>query len=291
MALTIKSLSIRPVTFDMFRLRRLLLAMVALLAVSTVASSAAWGASKDKLAMEDDGEFYGAQPWPQQRVVLLLPLQLGAGWNLDQEKSKPLLKPAEAMFQQALQSSGKLSTIQLHRYNPIVLRGIQEKLVTREEADALLVNPTLEGVQKLLVGMEFLQRPLIAQVTLDETTVAPGTPTATLTTTATGKLYEADNPQPIREVVVTSKTVPLYKQERRNGKTLMIRQSARERIYKTSSDSFDKIVAEFVRPIQDITLPDAVITTTTGATTTVLPPKIIEVPAGQVLGTFEIPKK
>ena len=224
-------------------------------------------------------------------MVLLLPVQLGPGWNLDKEKAQPLLAPAEAMMQQALQSTGKFSTIQLHRYNAILLRAVQEKIITKEESDALLATPTIEGVQKLLAAMQFQQRPLIAQVTLDEANVGVGTPSATLTTTATGKLYEADNPQPIREVVVTSKAVPLYRMEKRKGTTLMIRRSARQRILKAASDSFDKIAAEFVRPVEDITLPNPTITTSTGATVTVLPPTVIEVPAGQLLGTFEIPKK
>ncbi len=287
MALIIKSPLSQVVTTKRFRLRHLQLAFIAIFAVSTLAAGAAMGAAKDKTM---DGEFYGAPPWPQQRVVLLLPLQLGAGWNLDQDKAKPLLKPAEAMLQLALQKTGKFSTIQLHRYNSIVLRGVQEKLITKEEADALVASPTLEGVQKLLAGMEFLQRPLIAQVTLDEANVDVGTPSATLTTTATGKLYEADSAQPIREVVVTSKTVPLYRQEKYKNKTIMVRESARERILKASSDSFNKIGAEFVRPIEDITLPNPVITTESGATVTVVPPKVIEVPKGQVLGTFETPK-
>lgn len=290
MALTIKSPLSKVFTANQFRLRQFQFAFFAIFAISTFVAGAAMGATKDQDAMMD-GEFYGAAPWPQQRVVLLLPLQLGAGWNLDKEKAKPLLKPAEAMLQLSLQKTGKFSTIQLHRYNAIVLRGIQEKLITKEEADALVASPTLEGVQKLLAGMEFLQRPLIAQVTLDEANVAVGTPSATLTTTATGKLYEADSAQPIREVVVTSKTVPLYRQEKYKNKTIMVRASARERILKASSDSFDKIGAEFVRPIEDITLPNPVITTESGVTVTVAPPRVIEVPKGQVLGTFEIPKK
>jgi hypothetical protein len=292
MALTIKSPVSKIFAANPFHLRQLQFAFFAAFAVSILMAGAAMGATKDKSkVIVDDGEFYGSPPWPQQRVVLLLPLQLGAGWNLDKEKAKPLLKPADAMMQLALQKTGKFSTMQLHRYNPIVLRGIQEKLITKEEADALIATPTLEGVQKLLVGMEFLQRPLIAQVTLDEANVGVGTPSATLTTAATGKLYEADSAQPIREVVVTSKAVPLYRMEKRKGKTLMIRLSARERILKAASDSFDKIAAEFVHPIEDITLPNPVITTDSGATVTVAPPKVIEVPKGQVLGTFETPKK
>ena len=282
MALTIKNL---------LPSKRALLCLGAICAGSTLLAASAFGAPDNDEKMMAEGEFYGSPPWPVQRVVLLMPLQLGAGWNLDKEKSAPLLKPAEAELQLALQKTGKFSTVQWHRYNPIILRGIQEKLLTKEEADALLAAPTIEGVQKALNPMQFQQRPLIAQVTLDETTVAAGTPSATVTTTATGKLYEVDNPQPIREVVVTSKALPLYRMEKRKGKDVLIRRSARQRILKAATDSFEKIAAEFVRPIEDITLPDPVITTTTGAPVIAVPPQIIEVPRGQVLGTFEIPKK
>lgn len=264
-------------------------ALAVFCAVSAILPGVAFAAPQNAATAET--EFFGSEPWPAQRVVVLMPLQLGPSWNLDKTKSTPLLHEAEAELQRALQRTGKFSTTQLHRYNPIILRSVQEKLLTKEQADALLAAPTLDGVQKALAPMRFDQAPLIAQVTLDEAIVAAGSPTATVSTKATGRLYEANNPQPIREVVVSSVPEPLYKVQKRRGNTVLVQQSPRTRILKAAEDSFNQIARDFVRPIEDITLPDAVLPAPVTGTVVVPAPALIEVPAGQVLGTFQIPKK
>lgn len=226
------------------------------------------------------------EPWLGQRVLLLMPLQLGTGWNLDKKKSESLLAEAEGKLQLALQRTGKFSTTQLHRHNPLILRGVQEKLYTKEQANALVAAPTLDALQKALAPMRFEQDPLIAVVTLDEVATSPGQVNTDVTLTATGKLYEINGAQPIREVIVTSKGYSLYKQEKRKGKQVLVRRSPRERLMQAANDAFGTIAQDFVRPIDGIAWPESLNT---------LPGGAVVVPSGtpgdQVYGTFNVPQK
>jgi hypothetical protein len=231
-------------------------------------------------------EANGTEPWIGQRVLLLLPLQLGAGWNLDKKKSEALLPAAEAKLQLALQRTGKFSTTQLHRYNPLILRGVQEKLYTKEQADALIATPSLDGLQKALAPMRFEQPPLIAVVTLDEVATQPGQTNTDAVLTATGKLYEVDSPTPIREVIVTSRGYSLFKREKRKGKQVLVRLSPRERLMSAADSAFGRIAEDFVRPIDDISWPESLVTLPTGA---VIVPN--GTPGTQVYGTFDVPQR
>ena len=253
---------------------------------STMWGSLAQAAPRKPAPVVIEQEPNGEEPWLGQRVLLLMPLQLGSGWNLDKKKSESLLAQAEGQLQLALQRTGKFSTTQLHRHNPLILRGVQEKLYTKEQADALIANPTLDALQKALAPMRFEQDPLIAVVTLDEVATNPGQVNTDVTLTATGKLYEVNSPQPIREVIVTSKGYSLYRQERRKGNRIMIRRSTRERLMQAANDAFGTIAEDFVRPIDGIAWPESLNTLPTGA---------VVVPSGtpgdQVYGTFDVPQK
>lgn len=236
------------------------------------------------VVIEDEAQ--GEEPWIGQRVVLLLPLQLGAGWNLDKDKSTKLLADAEAKLQLALQRTGKFSTTQLHRYNPLILRGVQEKLYTKEQAAALIATPTVDAVQKALAPMRFEQEPLIAVVTLDEVATQPGAVNTDVVLTATGKLYDISSATPIREVIVTSHGYSLYKQEKRKGKRVLVRRTPRERLMLAADSAFSRIAEDFVRPIDGIAWPE---------TLTTLPAGAVVVPSGtpgtQVYGTFDVPQR
>ncbi len=241
---------------------------------------------KAPVSMVVEDESIGEEPWAEQRVVLLMPLQLGPGWNLDKTKSSKLLSEAEGKLQLALQRTGKLSTTQLHRYNPLILRGVQEKLYTKEQAAALIATPTVDGLQKALAPMRFDQEPLIAVVTLDEVATQPGESNTDVVLTATGKLYDMSSATPIREVIVTSRGYSLYKQDKRKGKRVLIRRTPRERLMLAADSAFTRIAEDFVRPIDGIAWPESLTTLPTGA---IVVPN--GTPGSQVYGTFDVPQQ
>lgn len=261
---------------------------------------------------------FGREPWPAQRALILLPLQFGPGWNLDRAKADLILPIAEQKLQQALQRTGKFSTSQVHRYNPIFLRRIQEGpltaeeklrspgeevLLTREQFNTLLANPTLEGVQRAVSSLRFEQAPLIARFAMEEVTTQLGSPSPVVMAQVTGQLFEANNPVAIKTVVVTSDPVPLYIARKVGKKTLMVRRSASDRIVTAADNSFIQIAREFVKPVDDIVLPEPVRPQFPAGAPAVggtlvnplptgpirIPPAVIEVPAGQVLGSFRVP--
>ena len=260
----------------------------------------------------------GRAPWPAQRVLILLPLQFGPGWNLDRAKAALLMPIAEQRLQQALQRTGKFSTSQVHRYNPIFLRrikdrpltaeeklrtpGEEEVLLTREQFDALVANPTLKGVQDALASLRFDQAPLIAQFSMEEVSTQLGSPSPIVMAQVTGQLYEYNNPIAIKTVVVTSDPVPLYVPRKVGKKNLMVRRSASDRILVAADNSFVQIAREFVKPVDDIILPEPTmpeipegtilpggVVGTNNSGPTRVPPKVIPVPPGQVLGSFPVP--
>lgn len=257
-------------------------------------------------------QLFGRAPWPAQRVIILLPLQFGPGWNLDRDKAASLLPIAEQKLQQALQRTGKFSTSQVHRYNPIFLRRIKDRpltteeklgtpgdevLLTKEDFDALVANPTLPGLQAALASLRFDQAPLIAQFMMEEVTTEMGSPSPVVMAQVTGKLFEYNNPIAVKTVVVTSDPVPLYIARKVGKKTLMVRRSASDRILVAADNSFMQIAREFVKPVDDIMLPEPTMpeipdgAAISGATTGPMrvPPAVIQVPPGQVLGSFPAP--
>jgi hypothetical protein len=236
--------------------------------------------------------YFGRQPWPEQRVVLLLPLQFGPGWNLDKERAAYILPEAEQKLQQALQRTGKFSTMQVHRYNPVLLRAAQDKILTAEQVKTIVATPTVANVQAALGKMVFDQPPLIAEFSMDEITTEAGAPIPTVRAQVTGKLYEANDPEAIKTVVVTSDPQPLYFARKQKGKIVYVRRSAGDRILTAADNAFEQIAHEFVKPLEDITLPEPPTPTgiaVEGAPGAVRP--VIKVPQGQVLGTFPVPNK
>ena len=262
------------------------------------------------------------EPWPTQRTLILLPLQFGPGWNLDRAKAAMILPIAEQKLQQALQRTGKFSTSQVHRYNPLFLRRIRDRpltadekgantpdevLLTKEDFDALVANPTLAGVQKALSSLTFDQAPLIAQFPMEEITTELGSPSPVVMAQVTGQVFEVNNPVAVKTVVVTSDPVPLYLARKVGKKNLMVRRSASDRIVTAANNSFIQIAREFVKPIDDIMLPEPVmpeipagavlpggVSGTNGGINGVtgpvrVPPAVIQVPPGQVLGSFSVP--
>lgn len=266
--------------------------VVVVLAVSAPSAFAKDPAPKDTL---DDDRMFAREPWPTQRVVLILPLQLGPGWNLNREQAAPILPEAEQKLQQAMQRTGKFSTTQLHRYHPIFLRAIQDKVLTREQVNTVLATPTVEAIQGALGKMRFDQPPLLAEFAMEEISTEAGSPIPTVRSQVTGKLYEANDPVAFKTIVVTSEPVPLYNARKKGNQTVYVRRNAAERIIAAADDAFIQIAREFVKPLDEIKLPEVavpenVIIDPNAPGGTVVRP-VITVPKGQVLGTFPAPKQ
>lgn len=277
--------------------------LIALAAAGTLVLSAAIANAQTAKTTAQDAptvntQLFGREPWPAQRAVLLLPLQFGPGWNLDKERAALIMPEAEQKLQVALQRTGKFSTMQIHRYNPIFLRAVQDKLLTKEQVDAVLAGPTLQNVQEAMGKINFRQRPLIAEFAMEEITTEAGNPIPNVRAQVTGKLYEATDGVAIRTIVVTSDPQPLYYVRKKGKNTTYVRRSSSERILAAANNAFDQIAKEFVKPLDDITLPEPVVpegmTVVPGSTPGVVTPggqTVITVPKGQVLGTFTIPVK
>jgi hypothetical protein len=275
-----------------------LMALASAVALTTPAQAEKAKAAKPE-APTINTQLFGREPWPAQRTVLLLPLQFGPGWNLDKERAAAIMPEAEQKLQVALQRTGKFSTTQVHRYNPIFLRAVQDKLLTKEQVDAIVAAPTLQNVQEALSKINFRQAPLIAEFSMEEITTEAGAPVPNVRAQVTGKLYEATDGVAIRTVVVTSDPQPLYYTRKKGKNTVYVRRSSSERVLSAANNAFDQIAKEFVKPLEDITLPEPVIpegmTPVTGTVTpgAVTPggQTVITVPQGQVLGTFPVPPK
>lgn len=282
-------------------------ALAALLAAVPFTSQDISAAPRTSAVLAQEETFFGHEPWPGQRTVLLLPLQFGESWNLDPERMAVTMPVAEQKMQQALQRTGKFSTMQVHRYNPLFLRAVQDGLragaaaapangtpppptLTREQLDNFLAAPNLANSQSVLAAMPFEQPAMIAEVFMDEVTVEAGSPSPSVLAQVTGKLYEVGNPVPVRTVVVTSEPTSLYLVRQRGRNRVLVRRSPSDRLLAAADNAFNQLAREFVRPVEDITLPNPVLVAPDGTVTVVSPaPAVIEVPRGQVLGTFTPP--
>jgi hypothetical protein len=238
-------------------------------------STTAEAAPKQKLV--------GREPWPGKRVVLVLPLQLGEGWNADPTAGSLLLAPAQDELHEALEATGKFSLIESHRFNPILSRAVQDKVATREQLDALVNAPTLETARQILTTMSFEQQPFIADFRLEEVRTNGTGKGSTIQVQVSGRLYEVTNPVAVKSIVVTSNPIVRAKN-----------QSSLDTAVVAAGDAFDQIVAQFVAPLADIEftpMPTAPTDTATSATpvppTPVAPtpaPPSSTLPAGGLAG-------
>ena len=109
------------------------------------------------------------EPWPGRRVVLLLPLQLGVGFNADREFGNLILPRAEAELAQALEATGKFSVLRVHRFSPLVQRGLFEKRVTEEQVRNVTTEPvSIDSAMTFLSQYTFEQAPMVADFRLEE---------------------------------------------------------------------------------------------------------------------------
>jgi hypothetical protein len=212
----------------------------ALASITLLAPQAAHAAPRPKAG--------SIEPWPGRRVVLLLPLQLGAGFNADRDFGQAILTRAEQNLQAQLEKTGKFSVIQGYRFNPLIQRALQEKRLTEEQVTNLGQTPSVENATTVLNQFTFDRTPMIAQFSLEEVRSSGTAERPSVQAQVSGRLYELGNQVAFKSPVITSDPV----QTGRNNI---------ERYLGAADNAFMQIAAEMVAPLEDIQLPAAPETT------------------------------
>lgn len=198
----------------------------------------------------------GIEPWRGRRVLLLLPLQLGEGFNADRAFGQAILSRAESLLQQQLQATDKFSVIQAHRFSPLIQRGLQEKRLTEAQVSAFVgappstTNPTgtpavpsLENANILLNQFVFDRPAMIADFRLEEVRAISDPKRPSVQVQVSGRLYGAGNPIAIKSPVFTSEPA-------RTGRNNI------ERFLAAANNAFMQAAMEMVAPLQDIEFPN-----------------------------------
>jgi hypothetical protein len=158
--------------------------------------------------------FHEPEPWFGKRPLLLLPLQYGPDFNVDQKQFETLMTYAEQAIQADLMSTGKFSVFQINDHSPALMRAVLDEKVTQDQLDTLAKSPTLENANTVLSAMQFDTPPMIAIFSLGKITTYSLPPKRNkpqapiVQAQVTGKLYDMNNTTAIKSVVMTSDMKP-----------------------------------------------------------------------------------
>jgi hypothetical protein len=229
-------------------------------ATGTSGTSSGMISSTKKGKKKDPNKTGSIEPWPGRRVLLMLPLQIGAGFNADRAFGQAILSRAEAQLQDELESTGKFSVIRAHRFSPLLQRALQEKRVSADEAenvieglppgaamDAVDDPITVQGATTFLQRFTFDQLPMVAQFSLEEVRSSSVQGRPGVQAQVSGRLYEQGNPVALKSPVLTSE---VFTKGRNNI----------DRYLDATRQAFGAIAGTFVAPLEDVVLPTTPIT-------------------------------
>ena len=100
------------------------------------------------------------QAWPGKRVALVLPLRTGTAWNANPEFTQMFLPQAQAALREALSRSGKFSVLDVRRFNPVLMRAVQDGAASTDDLNTLLDRPTVPNAGVFLSKTSFNRAPL-----------------------------------------------------------------------------------------------------------------------------------
>ena len=139
-----------------------------------------------------------------QRVLLVLPVQLAEGWNADPRLGQSILSDADQALLWGLRGNPEYSLVRVHRFNPVLMRAVADRLITQEQFNTLVTTPTLENARTMLSGLNFGERPLIATFLLEQINLTGGKLRPGIQVQASARLYESGNEIALRTAVATS---------------------------------------------------------------------------------------
>ena len=100
------------------------------------------------------------QAWPGKRVALVLPLRTVASWNANPEFTQMFLPQAQAALREAMSRTGKFSVLEVRRFNPVLMRAVQDGAATTDDLNTLLDQPTVPNAGVFLTKTSFNRAPL-----------------------------------------------------------------------------------------------------------------------------------
>ena len=151
------------------------------------------------------------QPMRDRRVLMMLPVRAGEGWKSTPEFTTALLRQSNTAMRKALEGTGRYSLLEVKRFNPVLMRAVQDGVATSDDLDNLLSQPTTPNASIFLSKIAFTKAPmqayvmpaLISSFVLDNLTTSDNS----LSVKLTGRLYSADGQTVLRSLSATT-TVP-----------------------------------------------------------------------------------
>ncbi len=141
-----------------------------------------------------------------KRVLFLLPLQLGVGWNANSVFTREFVPKASRAMKDAFRATGRYSLVEANRSDPIVQRGLIDDMFSAEEYEALLTTPTIESANAIVSKLTFDQtpklgfsdQPQIVQIVMDRFPAQTGKPSVQIV----ARLYDFGLTTPTRTLTV-----------------------------------------------------------------------------------------
>jgi len=153
-----------------------------------------------------------SQPLRNRRVMMVLPLRTGENWKAAPDFTQSFVRQTDLALRRALANTGRFTTLEVRRFNPVLMRAVQDGVATSDDLDTLLSTPTTPNASLFLSKITFDKAPLhvftepavIGSFVLESMAVTD----RSVSVKVTGRMYSADGQTALRSLSATT-TVPL----------------------------------------------------------------------------------
>lgn len=178
-----------------------------------------------------------AQSMRNRRVMMLLPIRTGDNWKSTPEFTSSFLRESAATLRRAVGDTNRFSLLEVRRFNPILMRAVQDGVASSDDLATLLAQPSTPNASTFLSKINFDKAPLqattetavIGSFVLESMTLADNVAKVKVT----GRMYPANGQAPLRALSATA-SVPY------SG-------SATSAASQAASQAINRVLAEFVR--------------------------------------------
>ncbi len=151
------------------------------------------------------------QPMRDRRILMMLPVRTGDNWKATPEFTTAFLRQSNVTVRKALAGTGRYAILEVRRFNPVLMRAVQDGVATSDDLNNLLNQPTTPNASVFLSKLTFNKAPqqsfvepaLISSFVLENMTAESNS----LSVKLTGRLYSSDGQTVLRSLSATT-TVP-----------------------------------------------------------------------------------